>query len=379
MMIRRSQPNGGTFDSSLPVRPHFIFTRVDACPAVIRCQVDAPVIVLQSSGVPWSYAPNPLSPVLQIPGCTTNFFPGVIPFAPGGITIETGGPPNPGACHPSGSGHQHCVTPPPPPKLFQNSWQMAVHFEFWLKNISNKTFINDFHIRRARSVPMLPAGAPDGTIYIKSVSICDTALVCSKLPPDRWARVNWDSTNVNFRREAWWVFPPVPPGWMAPEMDIVFSLPCYAQPDQGASFEVDYECTDACAVVDSGTFRFHCPPVVKCPDSTGCAHAVTAVDDLEGGRKGSVIDVLESYPNPMGASPSTIRFSLARESKTVLRVYDAQGRMIRTLVNGLRVAGDHQVQWDGRNDAGTPVAPGAYFYQLESDGQRHAKKVIMIR
>lgn len=75
-----------------------------------------------------------------------------------------------------------------------------------------------------------------------------------------------------------------------------------------------------------------------------------------------------NYPNPFNPS-TTIVFSLETTGPASLIVYDMMGRRVRHLVEGIRVAGQHQVVWDGRDDGGQPVASGTYVYTLRANGQ----------
>lgn len=87
--------------------------------------------------------------------------------------------------------------------------------------------------------------------------------------------------------------------------------------------------------------------------------------------------LLQNYPNPF--NPSTvIRFVLPQSGQARLAVYDILGRRIRTLVEGMRPAGEQQVMWDGRDDAGATVASGIYFYRLEANGLTQTRKLTLL-
>ncbi len=75
-----------------------------------------------------------------------------------------------------------------------------------------------------------------------------------------------------------------------------------------------------------------------------------------------------NYPNPFNPV-TTILFSLETTGPTSLIVYDMMGRRVRHLVEGIRVAGQHRVVWDGRDDRGQPVASGTYLYSLRANSQ----------
>ncbi len=72
-------------------------------------------------------------------------------------------------------------------------------------------------------------------------------------------------------------------------------------------------------------------------------------------------------PNPF--NPSTrIHFSLKADTEISLSVFDMRGREISRLAEGEWPAGGHDVQWQGRDGNGAPVASGAYFARLHIHG-----------
>jgi flagellar hook capping protein FlgD len=80
-------------------------------------------------------------------------------------------------------------------------------------------------------------------------------------------------------------------------------------------------------------------------------------------------------PNPSFAAVS-LRFVLPSATLVRLALYDAGGRCVRTLVQGVRRAGDHALRWDLRDDAGRGVAAGLYFVRLEAQGRVVVRKVV---
>ena len=86
----------------------------------------------------------------------------------------------------------------------------------------------------------------------------------------------------------------------------------------------------------------------------------------------------QNFPNPF--NPATeIRFQLPEANLVVLRIYNALGQEIRTLVNSEYQAGFHSVSWDGKNSNGNPVSSGVYFYKLEAGSFSQIKKMSLIR
>jgi hypothetical protein len=88
--------------------------------------------------------------------------------------------------------------------------------------------------------------------------------------------------------------------------------------------------------------------------------------------------LLSARPNPF-AGATTLRFALAQQGRVDLRVFDASGRLVRTVASGIYAAGEHQVEWDGRNESGDRVVPGVYFYGFAADGRDLSRKIVVLR
>jgi len=85
-----------------------------------------------------------------------------------------------------------------------------------------------------------------------------------------------------------------------------------------------------------------------------------------------------NYPNPF--NPVTkINFALPQTQDVVLAVYSLDGRKVATLLNETRGAGDHEVVWMGRNDAGQLVASGTYFYRIDAGPYSEVRKMTLMK
>jgi hypothetical protein len=85
----------------------------------------------------------------------------------------------------------------------------------------------------------------------------------------------------------------------------------------------------------------------------------------------------QNAPNPF-AGGTTINFALPSPGPVELRVFDATGRRVRTLVADRLPAGAHQCHWNGRDDAGQPVGTGVYFARLRA-GDRTLERKMVVR
>ena len=62
-----------------------------------------------------------------------------------------------------------------------------------------------------------------------------------------------------------------------------------------------------------------------------------------------------------------------------LQIFDVDGRLVRTLVNGSVQAGRNSFTWDGADDRGHSVAPGVYFYRLDAPGFSETRRMMLLR
>ncbi len=86
----------------------------------------------------------------------------------------------------------------------------------------------------------------------------------------------------------------------------------------------------------------------------------------------------QNTPNPF--NPTTlIRYELSETEHVVLSVYDANGRLVRALVDEVRPLGKSEVVWDGRNEAGSSVGSGVYFYRLEAGKFSESRKMVLLK
>jgi len=88
--------------------------------------------------------------------------------------------------------------------------------------------------------------------------------------------------------------------------------------------------------------------------------------------------LLSNYPNPFNPN-TTISFSLDNTQDIHLDVFDASGRKIRTLAQGIMQQGRHSMSWNGADDNGNGVPSGIYFCRLTGNGKSELHKMSLIR
>ena len=86
----------------------------------------------------------------------------------------------------------------------------------------------------------------------------------------------------------------------------------------------------------------------------------------------------QNYPNPFNAT-TQISFGLPEASSVTLEVFDINGRIVKSIHNGLLPAGTHILEWDGTNQQGSTAASGVYLYRLETGNTVATKKMILLK
>ncbi len=85
-----------------------------------------------------------------------------------------------------------------------------------------------------------------------------------------------------------------------------------------------------------------------------------------------------NYPNPFNPE-TTIAYSVPTSGSTNLSVFNLKGQLVRTLVNGVREAGNHNVVWDGKDNNHNSVTSGLYFYRVTNAGKTVTRKMLLAK
>lgn len=96
----------------------------------------------------------------------------------------------------------------------------------------------------------------------------------------------------------------------------------------------------------------------------------------------TTFDLAQNYPNPFNPATS-ISFQLPENAEVELSIYNVQGQLVRTLVNGSVNAGQHSFTWNAVDMNGQAVAGGVYIYKLQAIGESKVtsftKKMILMK
>jgi len=81
----------------------------------------------------------------------------------------------------------------------------------------------------------------------------------------------------------------------------------------------------------------------------------------------------QNYPNPF--NPETIiNYSLKEEVQVILEIYNHNGQLVKSLVNGVQRADYYAVHWNG---SGLPS--GIYFYKMKAGNYTIVKKAMIVK
>jgi hypothetical protein len=100
---------------------------------------------------------------------------------------------------------------------------------------------------------------------------------------------------------------------------------------------------------------------------------VTAINESGTPKVVVNFELKQNYPNPFNPS-TTIPFELNATKHVTLKVYDINGRLVSTLIDGKLAPKHYEYKFDGSN-----LSSGTYIYQLNVDGQLVNKQMVLIK
>jgi hypothetical protein len=88
----------------------------------------------------------------------------------------------------------------------------------------------------------------------------------------------------------------------------------------------------------------------------------------------------DNYPNPFNPT-TTIKYSIAGRGHVSLKIYNAAGQLVRTLVDDMQAPTQNGFSkiWNGLNNQGQPVSSGVYFYKLVTTNFTQTKKMVLLK
>jgi len=161
-------------------------------------------------------------------------------------------------------------------------------------------------------------------------------------------------------------------------------IPCYIYPTDTFKMIDDEHLELPIMFLDDNSYGSNSPNSQGLANGSSVMFAVLEVDisELAGVSDPSIPQLVstlsQNSPNPF--NPSTrIDFNLAESGNVSLEVFNVKGQLVKTLVNHRLVAGDHNVNWNGKDNNGLPVSSGVYFYKMKTATTNNLHKMLLLK
>lgn len=96
-------------------------------------------------------------------------------------------------------------------------------------------------------------------------------------------------------------------------------------------------------------------------------------------RQRGGVTILNNVINASVGEKTAIEVEMKREGNLNVTVMTLDGNIVKRLAKGTVSAGTHYYYWDGKNNAGNPVARGLYFVRVSGSGIDETRKVMVIK
>jgi len=113
------------------------------------------------------------------------------------------------------------------------------------------------------------------------------------------------------------------------------------------------------------------------PTFAGSAFATGPTVGVADRLRPTTLAIRPNVPNPFRTA-TRIAFDLAAAARAELRIYDAGGRWVRTLIEAELPAGTHEAWWEANDAAGRRVRVGVYFCRLRVGTEVRSQKIQLI-
>jgi flagellar hook assembly protein FlgD len=78
---------------------------------------------------------------------------------------------------------------------------------------------------------------------------------------------------------------------------------------------------------------------------------------------------------------TTIQFDVpdATRHAVSLQIFDAAGKLVKTLVDSPLASGSYSVVWNGDDNSGKPVASGTYFCKMVTEEYNEVRQLVLLK
>ncbi len=83
--------------------------------------------------------------------------------------------------------------------------------------------------------------------------------------------------------------------------------------------------------------------------------------------------------NPSQGEKAHIVYKTSSSGRYSVKIYDQSGRLVMTVFEGQRSAGNYEDVWAGINEAGKKVSSGVYFVRIETPEYKENRRILVVR
>jgi hypothetical protein len=90
------------------------------------------------------------------------------------------------------------------------------------------------------------------------------------------------------------------------------------------------------------------------------------------------ISLFQNCPNPVSLK-TMIKYEIPEKAKVCLKIYDASGKEVATLLDKEQFAGSYELKWDLKDMSKRRLSNGIYFYLLKAGNFKKVRKMVILR
>ena len=149
-------------------------------------------------------------------------------------------------------------------------------------------------------------------------------------------------------------------------------------PGTGTAIEIVFDIDDITNIPQDPNFGLEFGDILLANTNAGIIPLKPRVEVEQEAALPETYSLSQNYPNPF--NPETeISFRIPSAIHTSLNIFNILGQEVITLVDEQREAGHYTVTWSGRDEFGTEVTTGVYFYTLKAGEFTETKRMLLLK
>ncbi|MBD3271798.1 MAG: T9SS type A sorting domain-containing protein, partial [Elusimicrobia bacterium] len=152
--------------------------------------------------------------------------------------------------------------------------------------------------------------------------------------------------------------------------------------DQGSNEQapsIDLVGTVRGELIDVGPYEFGAKTLFpEYPEN----NAIVREDDIKTKKafEGRTVSVYNNIIKPQEHKPAGFIITMPESGQLCIRIYNSQGKCIKTIVHAHKIAGiTYRYEWDGNDDAGNVVGSGIYIVHVKAGNFTETKKIAVVK